>query len=130
MKTHNDIKQLRNFGLMVGGIFVAIGSLPIWFGQGPRWWSAVLGGLLMLLGAAVPWSLDLPFKGWMVIGHALGWVNTRILLSVVFYGLLTPMGLMMRLLGKKSMRSVFEQERNTYRVLKSARPSSHLKHQF
>lgn len=130
MKTQTDIKQLRSFGLMVGGIFIAIGSWPVLFGQGPRWWSVVLGGLLMLLGGAVPRILDLPFKGWMFIGHALGWVNTRILLSLVFYGLLTPMGLMMRLLGKKTMRSVFEQDLASYRVLRTARPSSHFRHQF
>ena len=130
MKTRTDIKQLRSFGLMVGGVFVAIGSWPLLFGEAPRWWPILLGGLLVLLGAVMPKILDLPFRGWMFVGHIMGWVNTRIILGVVFYCLVTPMGLVMRLLGKKSMRSVFEQNLETYRVIKTARPSSHLKHQF
>lgn len=130
MSASTDAKQLRSFGLMVGGIFGAIGSWPALAGEDPRWWSLLLGGLLMGLGAFLPRSLELPFKGWMFVGHILGWVNTRILLSIVFYGLLTPMGWVMRLLGADPMRACFEPKRDTYRVLKTARPSSHLKHQF
>lgn len=130
MTIHSDTNQLRSFGLMVGGVFAAIGSWPLISDQYPRLWALILGGLLMLLGAALPRSLELPFKGWMFIGHILGWINTRILLSVVFYGLLTPMGWAMRLIGADLLRSGFEPKVDTYRVVKSARPSSHLKHQF
>ena len=66
----------------------------------------------------------------MIVGHALGWVNTRIILGIVFYGLLTPMGLAMRLFGKDSMQRQFVQEAHTYRVMRNPRPRSHLMRQF
>ena len=130
MNAQAEIKQLRSFGLIVGGIFVAIGIWPIVMGQPPRWWAAGIGGVLTTLGAVVPRSLALPYKGWMAIGHVLGWINTRIILGIVFYGLLTPLGLFRRAMGHDTLRVVFEPERDTYRVPKSARPSTHLNHQF
>jgi hypothetical protein len=67
----------------------------------------------------------------MTIGHALGWVNTRLLLGLVFYGLITPMGLVRRfLLGRDPMRRQFEPEADTYRVPRQPRPATHLKQQF
>jgi len=60
----------------------------------------------------------------------LGWVNTRILLGVIFYGLITPMGLFLRLLGKDAMRRVLVQEAQTYRIARSPRSHAHMKNQF
>lgn len=130
MKERTDTKQLRSFGLMVGGIFAIVGAWPFVVAQPPRGWAIVLGVGLIFLGGVLPRSLALPFKWWMLVGHVLGWINTRIILSVVFYLIITPMGLVIRLLGKTSIRASFDPSRDTYRVLKTARPSSHLKHQF
>jgi Saxitoxin biosynthesis operon protein SxtJ len=130
MQGQTEIKQLRSFGLMVGGIFTAIGAWPLVGAQPLRWWAIGLGGLLMVLGGTVPQVLALPYRGWMAVGHVLGWINTRIILGVVFYALLTPMGLIRRALGHDPMRMNGDSKQDTYRVLKSARPPSHLKHQF
>ena len=69
-------------------------------------------------------------KGWMWVGHILGWINTRILLSIVFYALVTPIGLVFRLMGKDTMRQAFAESSTTYRVVRSPRPHSHMKYQF
>lgn len=125
-----DQKQLRNFGLLVGGIFVVIGIWPVAMGHDARWWAVGLGGLLVSLGALVPTSLALPYKGWMAIGHVLGWINTRIILGIIFYGLLTPIGLVRRALSRDPLKLAFEPKQETYRVSKPSRPATHLKHQF
>jgi len=126
-----ETKQLRNFGLMVGGIFLIIGLWPVLLrSENPRAWAVVLGGLLMSLGFGLPKLLGPVYRVWMILGHALGWVNTRILLGIVFYGLLTPMGLIMRLFGKDSMRRQFVQEAHTYRIMRRIRPRSHMMRQF
>ncbi|MCP9469251.1 MAG: SxtJ family membrane protein [Nitrospira sp.] len=130
MNAKTETKQLRSFGLLVGGIFVAIGAWPVVSGQPVRGWALGLGGLLMGLGALTPRSLALPYKGWMAIGHVLGWVNTRIILGIVFYGLLTPLGLIRRALGHDPLRIAFEPQQDTYRVPKPSRPATHLKNQF
>jgi hypothetical protein len=66
----------------------------------------------------------------MAIGHIMGRINTAILLSVIFYGVFTPMGWCMRLLRKDPMRRGFELDTETYRVVQQARPASHMMRQF
>ncbi len=91
-----EIKQHRQFGLMVGGIFAAIGVWPlVRRGEDIRLWAVVLGTLLMVPALLIPKSLGPVYRLWMVLGHALGWVNTRIILGAIFFGLITPMGLVM-----------------------------------
>lgn len=131
MNQETDKKQLRDFGLLVGGVFSVIGVWPIVFrGEPLRLWALCLGGLLITLGVVLPTSLGPIHKGWMWIGHVLGWINTRILLGVVFYGLVTPIGLIFRLMGKDTMRQTFAEASPTYRVVRKARPQGHMKFQF
>lgn len=124
-------KELRSFGLLVGGIFSVIGLWPmVVHGESLHQWAVGVGGLLMVLGGIVPQALAPVHKGWMWIGHLLGWINTRILLSVVFYGLITPIGIVFRLMGKDTMKQAFLEASPTYRVLRQPRPRSHMKFQF
>ena len=127
----NNTKHLRSFGLMVGGIFALIGIWPaLWRGQPLRLWSLLLGGLLMGLALIWPRSLTQVYRFWMTVGEVLGWINTRIILGVIFYVLFTPMGLLMRLRGKDPMRRTLTPEAESYRVVRQPRPSSHMMHQF
>lgn len=124
-------KELRSFGLVVGSVFTAIGIWPLLMrGEALRLWAIGLGGALILLGGMSPGILAPVHKVWMRVGHALGWINTRILLSLVFYGLVTPMGILFRLMGKDVMRQTFARDSPTYRVLRRPRPQGHMKYQF
>jgi len=124
-------KELRDFGLLVGGVFSVLGVWPMLLhGDPPRVWAIVIGGLLIVLGILLPRVLAPVHQGWMWIGHILGWINTRILLSVVFYGLITPIGIVMRMMGKDTMRQAFSEDSSTYRVNRQSRPRSHMKYQF
>ncbi|HEU5408330.1 MAG TPA: SxtJ family membrane protein, partial [Nitrospira sp.] len=79
-------KDLRQFGLLVGGVFAVIGLWPIVFrGESPRLWAMILGGLLIALGAIAPQSLKQVHGGWMKIGHILGAINTKIILGIIYY---------------------------------------------
>ena len=131
MTTLGDTKQLRKFGLMVGGIFCAIGLWPaIVRGQNPRLWAVAIGVLLLIPALIAPRILGPVYRVWMKAGEALGWINTRILLGIVFYGLITPMGLVMRLFGNHAMRRTYEPGVESYRVVKRARPGAHMTRQF
>ena len=124
-------KELRQFGLVVGAVFSVIGLWPLIFrGEPVRLWAIGIGGLLIACGGMIPSALTPVHKGWMWIGHILGWINTRILLGIVFYGLVTPIGLGLRLLGKDPMRQAFDESSTTYRVVRAPRPRSHMKYQF
>jgi hypothetical protein len=124
-------KELRQFGLLVGAVFTVMGLWPLVFrGEPLRLWAIVIGGLLIAFGGIFPQVLWPVHKGWMWVGHILGWINTRILLGIVFYALVTPIGLVFRLMGKDTMRQAFAGSSTTYRVVRSPRPHSHMKYQF
>ena len=131
MKQQNDKKQLRQFGLLVGGIFAAIGFWPMFFrAEGPRFWALALGVALVIPALVLPRSLAQVHRVWMAAAEGLGWVNTRVLLSVVFYGLVAPMGIVMRRFGRDPMQRRFAPGATTYRVPKPPRPAVHMTRQF
>jgi hypothetical protein len=124
-------KELRQFGLLVGAVFTVMGLWPLVFrGEPLRLWAVGIGGLLIAFGGILPQLLAPIHKGWMWVGHILGWINTRILLGIMFYALVTPMGIVFRLMGKDTMRRAFAESSTTYRVVRSPRPHSHMKNQF
>jgi len=125
------VKQLRSFGLLVGGVFGIIGLWPpLIRGEPPRPWALILAVFLVGLGLVFPFGLRRVHHVWMLAGHALGWINTRILLGIMYYALLTPIGVVMRLRGKDPMRRAFSPEADTYRVPRSPRSPRHLTRQF
>jgi Saxitoxin biosynthesis operon protein SxtJ len=116
---------------MVGGIFAIIGLWPmLWRGEEVRVWAMVVAGVLLLPAAVYPQSLRWPYRGWMAVGQVLGWVNTRIILGVIFYGLFTPMGVIMRWAGRDQLRLKPDPQAETYRIDRQPRPSSHMRRQF
>ena len=124
-------KQLRSFGFTVGGIFALIGLWPLILrGEGLRLWAVVLAACLLVPAIIFPRSLVWVHRGWMAIGHVLGWINTRIILGVVFYLVVTPMGVLRRWLGKDPMGRQLRPDLDSYRVVRKARPASHLTKQY
>jgi hypothetical protein len=91
----------RDFGLLVGGVLLAFGGW--WFYRG-KYGSLsplllVVGASLALLGALRPQLLVVPNRLWMGLAEALGFVMTRVILGVVFFLFVTPIGLLRRLFG-------------------------------
>lgn len=132
MPTRIDSKQLRTFGFLVGGVFATIGLWPILLQRGyVRLWSILLAALLVTPALVWPQSLRPVYTLWMRLADILGWVNTRILLSLIFYVLLTPMGVVRRvLLGKDSLQRTLYPDAETYRMTRKPRSRDHLKQQF
>jgi hypothetical protein len=131
MQNQTDKKQLRSFGLIVGGIFALIGFWPVvLYGLGPRWWALVIAIVLVLPALVFPASLFWIHKGWMLLGHVLGWINTRIILGAIFYAVVTPIGLVRRLLGKDPMGRRPRPDLDSYRVPRTSRPPNHLMKQY
>ena len=124
-------KQLRSFGLILGCGLCVIAILPAFIrGHNPRMWALVLAGVFVAPALTAPAVLRYPYRVWMLAGHCLGWLNTRIILTILFYVVFTPVSVVMRIIKRDSMRRSFEPELDTYRVVKDPRAASHLKHQF
>jgi hypothetical protein len=131
MHQEASIKQLRSFGLLVGGVFAVIGFWPAVFrGEALRLWALAIAGLLIGPALVAPRVLKSVYQVWMILGHVLGWINTRIILSIIFYIVFTPAGVLMRLLKKDPMRRKPEPDAESYRVVRQPRSGSHMKQQF
>ena len=109
-------KQLREFGLLIGfGFPILIGwLLPSFFGHEFREWTLWVGIPGLILGLTAPRLLYYPFKVWMALGLALGWVNSRIILGLVFMFVLLPIAIIMRFIGYDPLRRLRKGEK-TYR---------------
>jgi O-antigen/teichoic acid export membrane protein len=131
MQTKENNKQLRSFGLMVGGVFGLIALWPaIMRADRPRLWAAVLAMLLILPALIYPATLRQVYRGWMALGNILGWINTRVILGGVFYLVVTPIGAVRRALGKDPMGKKLQAESESYRISRTRRPPSHLTRQY
>jgi hypothetical protein len=100
MKKRN-FRTEREFGLIVGGIFVLLSAWWIYRGKFPsvRYVTLPLGALLVLLGIAIPRLLVYPNRAWMALAEVLSFVSTRIILAVVYFFVLTPIGIVKRWFG-------------------------------
>ena len=116
MKETVTKKQLREFGLLIGFCFpILIGwLLPSFFGHEFRAWTLWVGIPGLILGLIAPRLLHYPYMGWMILGHALGWINSHIILGLVFIVCLQPIAYIMRLIGYDPLRKKRKGE-ETYR---------------
>jgi hypothetical protein len=91
----------REFGLLVGAIFAALGLWWIFRGKYPalRPWFVAGGALLVLFGALWPKALELPYRGWMGLAEQISKVVTALILGIVFFLVVTPIGVFKRLRG-------------------------------
>ena len=125
-------KELREFGLVTGTIVVLLFGLllPWLFDHQSPLWPWIVGGVLWGWALLLPTSLLPVYQGWMEIGRVLGWINTRIILAVLFYALFLPSGFVMRLLGKDPMVRNIDKSKTTYRVISSRPNKDHVERPY
>ena len=92
---------LRNFSYVTGlGIPLILGLiLPKLMGHEFRSWTLIIGVPILVFGIIKPNKLIYIYKGWMKIGHILGWFNSRLILGLVFFLVLQPISLIMKIIG-------------------------------
>ena len=95
----------RSFGLSVGSVCLAAALLGVWRGRlavaAPL---LAVGILLVVCGYFASPVLRVPNRVWWRFAQALGWINARIILTVFFALVLTPVGVVMRMLGRNPLR--------------------------
>jgi uncharacterized membrane protein YfcA len=121
----------RAFGLTVGVACMVFGALA--------WWRdyqvavrvlLVLGAMLVIGGLVAPAALRVPNRIWWRFAQVLGWINTRILLSAFFLLILTPVGLLMRLIGRDPLRARTRTASSWQPYVERRRNRMHYDHQF
>ena len=112
--------DLRKFAITVGLILLIIGGLLFWKEKYSFQPILIIGIILLASGLAVPTILKPVYWVWMVFATILGWVMTRVILSVVFFLVFTPIGLISRIFGKQFLELNWDTSRNTYWDSRSA----------
>ena len=107
-------RDLRKFGLLVGGVFAAIGVWLVIRHKPAGPWFVAPGALLMLLGLAVPKTLKAVYLGWMAMAITLGIVVSTLLLTFFYFLVITPIGLAARLLGKDFLSRKLDRAARSY----------------
>ena len=113
-----DNRGYRRFGLTTGAIVIALFGLLIpWiFNLNYPNWPWILGAVLAGWALLAPGTLQPVYTLWMKFGHVMNWINTRLILGILFYGIFLPIGAVMRLLGKDPMHRKLDNKLNSYRV--------------
>src|SRR5690606_20135097 len=92
-------------GLVVGGAFLVIAAIGIWRDhQYVVWVGTVLGSALVLAGLIIPTHLGPVQRQWMRLAHAISRVTTPIVMSILYFVVITPAGLLLRAFGRNPLR--------------------------
>lgn len=125
MKTTLDtsISALREFAYIMAAAVPLIFCLllPWLFDRATPYWPLILASLLLVQAWIYPNSLIPLQAGWMRIGAILGWINTRIILAVVFFVLIAPIGWIQRKRGKLNYKTGFDENTASYKIPRSER---------
>ena len=98
-------------------IIVLFGVVLPWiFDHNHPVWPWIIATALLVWALISPSTLETLYNLWMKIGHGLGWMNTRLILGALYYAIVFPMGILMRLTRKDPMTRKFEKDIISYRI--------------
>ena len=104
----------RSFGFVFAAVFLIIGLYPLLHASGIRLWAVAISGMFLLLAALRPQVLVPANRLWTKFGLLLHNIVSPIALGILFFLVVTPTGLLMRLLGKDPLRLRFDPAADSY----------------
>ena len=107
-------KELREFGLTIGAILVILGVVALLRAKATYPYLLLAGFLLAALGLTAPQVLKPLQKAWMAFSIVLGFVMSRVVLAIVFYAVMTPIGLATKVFGKDILDERIDRKEVSY----------------
>jgi len=120
MPTQPTPKALRQFSGAWVVFFLALGARQ-YFGRGHHQWGLALGVIGLViggLGLIKPGAVRWVFVASMVLAFPIGWLISQIMLALMFYGLMTPIGLFFRLRGRDLLSRKPARDRTSFWIPK------------
>lgn len=114
-------RQLRDFGLTIGVVLLLIGFWLLWRGRPPAIWFLGAGVIFLTCGFLIPiilWPLQ---KIWMTLALLIGFFMSRLILLLLFYLVITPVGFFLRLTGRDLLGLKWERT-DSYWLPKKTKP--------
>ncbi len=130
--TEINRKELREFGLITGIIIAMLFGLilPWVFSRSISKWPWIISSVLIVWALVAPGTLKIIYKVWMKTGLVLGWINTKIILGIVFYLIFTPMGILMKIFRKDPMCRKIDTSVLSYRCISIKPPKEQMERTF
>lgn len=127
--------DLRKFGFIMGGMFALIfGLIFPWIGDRTKdtWpmWPFIVMAVFWAVAVVAPQILRPVNEIWIKVGNVLGFINSRIILGVMFFAMIFPIGMLLKLFGKDSMNRKLDKKTDTYRIVTKQRNKEHLEKPF
>ncbi len=97
-------RELRRFGMLMAAAFGILGGLSLWRGKPLGPYLLVLAAGFLIVGLVAPRSLAPVEKAWMRLATLMSIVMTYVVLSILFFAVITPLGVAMRICGHDSLR--------------------------
>jgi hypothetical protein len=104
----------RAFGLVFAAAFFLVALWPLFHKEPFRWWACAVAGVFLVIALARPALLAVLNRMWMKLGILLGKIVSPVALGLLFFLILTPLGAIMRLVGKDPLRLKFDPSASSY----------------
>lgn len=127
-KKYIKIGSNKNFGIVFFFVFLIIGLWPILKGNDIRYWSIFISIVLLILGLLNSRFLSPLNKIWFKFGIFLGSVISPIIMGIIFFVIVTPTGLIMRLLKKDLLKKKFTNQKSYW--IEKDNSQNNMKNQF
>ncbi len=102
-KKQTEQQRLRKFGLVMAVAFGLLGAFLLWRERPAGPYLLYVGAAFLLVGLVLPKALSPVEHAWMAFARLLQIVVTAVILTVTFYVMITPLGLIMRVIGKETL---------------------------
>lgn len=107
-------KELREFGITIGIVLILLGSFALWRGKNAAPYFISFGAIFIAFGLFLPGVLRPLQKAWMATAIIIGFFMSRIILAVLFYFVITPFGVIIKMSGKDILDERIDRTRNSY----------------
>lgn len=132
MLNPNSIKRkdLRNFALIWTFIFTVISVFPLIKGEGElRLWAIIVAAAFLIIGLFIPNILKYFYIYWVKFGEIMGNIVSKVILTLLFFIVFFPVGLVFRLMGKDLLSKKLDKNTNSYWINREIQPGS-MENQF
>ena len=108
------ISSNRNFGLVFFIVFLIVSTWPLTNEEPVRIWSIIISLVFLILGLMNSKLLTPLNKLWFKFGMILGAIVSPVVMGVVFFLVVTPIGLIMKIMGKDLLNKKYDKKKRTY----------------
>ncbi|PKN51124.1 MAG: hypothetical protein CVU55_13400 [Deltaproteobacteria bacterium HGW-Deltaproteobacteria-13] len=113
-----DKSDWKKFGMMMGIILAVIGFYLLWKKNNCFEYVLILASVFFILGLIIPMALKRVYQAWMALSVIMGFIMTKVIMVIIFYLIVTPVGLVASLTGKKFLDMEMDKKAKSYWIVR------------